>query len=176
MGRIKEHPPVKAFAGITFRSDAPLDLVLTKLTELFGPVDIQSEIFLFDSFTNYYQKEMGRHLKKMFISFKEPVPVSFLPAMKLKTNELELFFQDNLQRSVNIDPGYLTMAKVVLATTKDYIHRLYLSDGIYGDIHLFFKDGKYCAQTWTYPDYRQKLTEQFFLQMRAIYQKTDKKL
>ncbi len=176
MGQIKQHPAVKAFAGITYRNDVRLETVLKKLTGLFGPIDIQSEIFHFDAFTAYYQKEMGSHLQKLFVSFREPIPVSFLPTMKLKTNELERLFQNNSQRSVNIDPGYLTLAKVVLATTKDYIHRLYLSDGIYGDLHLYFKNGKYCAQTWTYPDYKQELVDRFFLRMRALYQKADKNL
>ncbi len=171
MGEIKKHPKVKAFAGITFLVEEQLNLVLTRLIDEFGPIDLSSDIFSFDEFTNYYQKEMGSHLQKTFISFENPIPVSFLPQMKLNTNELEKKYLNGSKRSVNIDPGYLTLAKVVLATTKDYIHRLYISDGIYGDLHLFFKDGKYQTQTWTYPDYRQEKVLNFFLQMRSLYLK-----
>ena len=171
MGAIKPHVPVKAFAAITFSDETQLDSVLSLLSENFGKIDLQTDLFSFDSFTDYYQAEMGRNLKKILISFEDSIPVSFLPKMKIKTNALENQFLQDKRRRVNIDPGYLTLAKVVLATTKDYIHRLYLIDGIYGDLHLSFKDGQYRPQAWTYPDYRQHEVQAFFLKMRIIYQK-----
>ena len=173
MGTIKQHPPVKAFAGITFQTEKQLVSVLDKLSETFGTIDIKSGIFSFDRFTDYYQAEMGSGLQKILVSFETCIPVSYLPKMKIKTNHMEEGFMVDGKRSVNIDPGYLTLAKVVLATTKDYIHRLYLSDGIFGDLHLTFKNGTYRAQPWTYPDYSQELVETFFLKMRSLYhQKT----
>lgn len=169
MGKIKPHPLVKAFCAITFAPGGDCDLVVQQLEDIFGVIDLRSDVFNFDAFTDYYKTEMGVGLQKMFISFERLTAVQSLPYFKIKTNEIETRFTKSGKRSVNIDPGYLTEAKVVLATTKDYSHRLYLGQGIFGDVHLLFAKNSFQAQTWTYPDYQQQLTILFFNHLRQIY-------
>ncbi len=94
-----------------------------------------------------------------------------MPEIKVKTNALEQEISGAGQRIVNIDPGYLNLSKVVLATTKDYSHRLYLGQGIFGDLHLVFINKTFQTQPWTYPDYKQPSVIEFFLKLRGAYRK-----
>ena len=169
MEKIKSHPLVKLFAAITFREKANLEKILLLTEELFGEIDIRSKIYNFSIFTDYYSKEMGSSLQKLFVSFESMINAESLPDLKIKSNGLEKHFLKSNKRTVNIDPGCLTEAKIVLATTKDYIHRLYLKKGIYGDLHLYFENKSFQAQSWTYPDYKQKLSIQFFNEVRDKY-------
>lgn len=169
MGSIKTHPKVKTFAAITVNEVSNLSRIISDLTPLFGQVDLQSDWFGVDLFTHYYRNEMGSNLQKIFVSFKPLAAVEDLPRFKINTNKLEDSFLVKQRRTVNIDPGYLTEAKVVLATTKDFSHRLYLGHGIFGDLHLVYRDGTYQAQSWTYPDYQQELAISFFSQLRSVY-------
>ncbi len=171
MGKIKLHLPVKTFCAITFAPEIDCNLVVEQIEAIFGAIDLRSEVFNFDGFTSYYQAEMGAGLQKLFVSFGQLAEAESLPHYKVKTNELETRFIRDRQRSVNVDPGYLTEAKVVLATTKDYSHRLYLGQGIFGDIHLQFARKSFQPQAWTYPDYQQELAVQFFNRLREIYRR-----
>ena len=171
MAIIKKHQPVKGFAGITFSEAVNLEKVLEPLQLQLGRIDQMSEIFTFDPFTDFYQVEMGSPLKKVFVAFAATVQADFLPEMKHISNKLENEFLVKGNRIVNIDPGYLTQAKVVLATTKDYSHRIYLTKGIFGDLHLVYKDRSYQSQPWTYPDYQQTLVISFFNTLRESFRK-----
>ncbi|MEJ2544816.1 MAG: DUF4416 family protein [Calditrichaceae bacterium] len=126
-------------------------------------------MYLFDQFTDYYTPEMGENLSKMFVSFTKLNEPDHLIHYKVQSNHLEEEFLLNGQRQVNIDPGYLTEAKLVLATTKDYSHRLYLGMGIFGDLHMYFENGTFKKQFWTYPDYQQPLAINFFNELRVRY-------
>jgi len=177
MGRIKEHLPVKYFAAVCFTEDIKLEAVLARLEALFGPVDSRSPVYKFDHFTDYYQSEMGSGLQKLFISFQQLQPPQALIDFKHKSNLLETDYATGKGgRRINVDPGYLTDAKIVLATTKDYSHRLYLGKGIYGDLHLSYKNGYYRPERWTYPDYNQPLALEYFNKIRDLYRKQLKKL
>ncbi|MHB2148348.1 DUF4416 family protein [Calditrichota bacterium LG25] len=169
MGIIKEHPPVQLFAAITFNERVDLKEVFAHLQNLSGAIEERSALFDFDAFTDYYESEMGSGLEKLFITFKELIHPETLPDIKRQTNQIELEISKSKQRCVNIDPGYLTVSKVVLATTKDYAHRLYLGKGIYGDLHLVYQKKSFRAQPWTYPDYRQPLAIEFFNRLRETY-------
>ncbi len=168
MGDIKTHPPVKLVAAITFAPEIELSEIKRKLGEIFSPIDLEGPVYEF-SFTNYYRSEMGPRLQKQMVSFRELIPVELLPDFKIATNQLEGYYARSGKRRVNIDPGYLTAAKLVLATTKDYDHRIYLSRGIFGDVHLRFRKGHFQINEWTYPDYRQPVVLQFFEQVREQY-------
>ena len=72
-------------------------------------------------------------------------------------------------RQVNIDPGYLDLAKLVLATTKDYAHRIFLRKGVFAEIALSFRGASFSANAWTYPDYASKEYIDIFNQMRKLY-------
>ncbi|GAB4334821.1 MAG: DUF4416 family protein [Calditrichia bacterium] len=168
MGDIKVHPPVKMICAVTFQRDFPLETALKELEKLISRVQQKSEIFEFD-FTTYYEPEMGSGLLKQMLGFEGLFPVEILPDIKVATNELELKLSRQAARKINLDPGYLTAAKLVLATTKDYDHRLYLGRGIFGDVHLRFRQKHFLPNEWTYPDYRQPEILRFFEEVRAQY-------
>ncbi|MFZ0390662.1 MAG: DUF4416 family protein [Calditrichia bacterium] len=169
MGLIRSHLPVKIFTAITFTAAVDPDAVLVRMAEVAGPVNARSPVYDFDSFTRYYQDEMGCGLQKFMAAFQQVKPPESLIDLKIAANHLEEEFADGGNRPVNIDPGYLTAAKVVLATTKDYDHRLYLGRGIFGDVHLKFREGRYQDNPWTYPDYQQPQIKSFFQSIRTDY-------
>jgi hypothetical protein len=171
MGEIHKHIPVKLFTAISFGQGVAVSFLIEKLETIFGASDSKSELFLVGDFTNYYQKEMGDNIKKMIISYHNLIQPDALPDIKIATNQLEKEFLKNANRQVNIDPGYLTQAKIVLATTKDYNHRIYMGKGIYADLHLVRSAKSYRPQQWTYPDYAQELSIDFFNNLREIYLK-----
>lgn len=159
------------FVGI-FGQDQSLFEEISKIMERkFGPICGRSELFDFIH-TDYYTEEMGPNLKKIFYVFERPIPPQKLVDIKLYTNRLEARFSKKekgiMRRQVNLDPGYLSLNKVVLASTKDYSHRLYLGKGIYGEVTLFYKDKIFNPFPWTYPDYKTAGYINFFNQMRKL--------
>ena len=169
MGQIRNYPPVKFFTAITFTSESILEEVRTLLQELISIADYSSPAFPFSKFTSYYEEEMGSDLKKIFLTFQELKPAEILPDIKIATNQLESRYLKSGGRQVNIDPGYICAAKLILATSKDYDHRTYLNRGIFADIHYRFRDGKFQINDWTYPDYQQPFIIEFFEEIREKY-------
>ncbi len=169
MGNAAEPEPAKLFVGMLAQDPAWLDRATALLEECFGPVELASDTFDFD-YTDYYESEMGAGLKRRFVSFERPVRLDDIVGIKLATNDLESRLakeiDSTVSRPVNLDPGYLTHAKVVLATTKDYSHRIYLGRGIYAEVTLHYHKGEYQPCEWTYPDYRSTDYGRFFLEMR----------
>ena len=92
-----------------------------------------------------------------------------MPELKIASNKIEEQYLDDEHRQINIDPGYLTAAKIVLATTKNYSHRLYLARGIFGDLHMQYQKGNYQPNPWTYPDYKQPKVRSFFNDVRKTF-------
>jgi len=173
MGEVKKPCKVKLFFGILFTDDNTLDLVEKRLAHDYGEIDLQSPTLPFDK-TTYYEKEMGSGIRRIYLSIKPLMEIEELPSVKLQTNALEkLFSADPKQREVNIDPGYLGLSKVVLATTKDYDHRLYIAKKIFAEVTLHYKakEKSYIPWEWTYPDYREQGSLEFFNKVREIYQK-----
>jgi hypothetical protein len=168
MGRITKPQPVKLIIGFITADLEVMKQAEALLEKHFGQIDYASNILDFDK-TDYYQEEMGPDLKRKFFSFQKLIQPETLPEIKLYTNKIEeQFSATDGRRKINIDPGYITAAKLVLATTKDYQHRLYLGEGIFGEVTLRFKDGSFRSWEWTYPDYK---TEQYiavFNQIRNI--------
>ena len=136
----------------------------------FGVAEIVSPLFEFKE-TNYYSAEMGTDLKKQFWAFHLIDP-GRLAAIKRQTNDWEIEFAGLKlhpePRPLNLDPGYLTLAKLVLASTKDHAHRIYLEDGIYGEVTLTYRDRAWRAFPWTYPDYRRSDFHEFFTRCRQL--------
>jgi hypothetical protein len=170
MGITNLPQPAKLIAGLLVSNpDKFMDQVNKRLVELFGPIEKITKRIPFDK-SNYYEKEMGTSLFRYFLSFEALVPPDKLPGIKLKTNEIESeLLNEHGGRSVNIDPGILTLQNLVLATTKNYTHRIYLGKGIYADLTLIFQKGAYRPLPWTYPDYREEATRTFFSEVREIY-------
>ena len=103
------------------------------------------------------------------MSFKGLIHPEELPSLKHKTNRIETEWMKQGKRQINIDPGYITGAKLVLASTKDFAHRIFIGNGIYGDNHLRFIHGRFVDHPWTYPDYKTELVLRFFTEVRESY-------
>ena len=169
MGTLRQPSPGALIVAATFADEAVLNTALAGLTAQYGPLAMQSDVFDF-TMTDYYAAEMGSILKKRFICFERLVELESLPDIKLFTNALELEFAKespvNPLRTVNLDPGYVTLSKLVLATTKDYSHRVYIGKGICGEVTLRFLHGTFTPIDHTYPDYRLPLAIGFFNRVR----------
>lgn len=167
MGARRETEKAILFTGLFSQEPERIAEARRKLERIFGKVKFQSSILDF-SHTNYYRDEFGDALKRQFIAFSRPVSLEKIYKTKLCTNRIEGRLAKDGKRTVNIDPGYLTLSKVVLLTTKDYTHRLYLANGIYGEVTLYYKDKTFNPWPWTYPDYKTKSYIDVFNGMRQL--------
>ena len=171
MGKLRKVSPGALIAGIMFSDADILKKVVELLVEAFGSVEIESPMFDFNM-TDYYTAEMGKNLKKNFFCFTRPISLEALPDIKLLTNEIEWKYsrkeKENPRRMVNIDPGYVTMSKLVLASTKDYSHRIFIGKGIFAEITLRFSRGTFIPLETTYPDYRTSLAINYFNKVREF--------
>lgn len=172
MGKPTEPKPVKLFTGMLTSLPEILDSVEEKLREEFYSFDFETELMPFD-FTDYYREEMGEDVKRKFVSFEKLVDPGNIAKFKHITNEMEEKYTEELDvgvsRPVNIDPGYVGLSKMVLATTKNYSHRIYLRDGIYAEVTLQYKEDCFQPLPWTYPDYRSEEYLEFFERVRERY-------
>ena len=149
------HPPqaVKLVMSFLFGEEQAGAAAISEVDRQYGPVDFLSESLPFD-FTVYYEREMGQRLRRRLAGFARLIAPEELPGIKVWTNALELkFLNERRGRRVNVDPGYLAASKFILATGKDYSHRIYLGQGIYGDLTLWYQKGDFIPLPWTYPDY-----------------------
>ncbi|MDR2425763.1 MAG: DUF4416 family protein [Endomicrobium sp.] len=166
MGAIGSVNRVKLFCAIISADEKITKKAFEELEKKFGKIDITSEVIDFN-FTSYYNQEMGNSLKRFWISFEKLVFADELASNKVFTNSIEDIFAINRKRCINIDPGYLNPANVILASTKDFSHRICLSKGIYGEVTLIYKKGDFIKLPWSYPDYTCTAAKNFFLQARA---------
>lgn len=141
---------------------------LNYLTQNFGDILFESSPRLWN-YSDYYTPELGSPLFRRFIFFKKLVSEGEISSIKLLTNEIEEDLSTENKRNINLDPGYITLAKLVLATTKDYCHRIYIKDGIYAEVTLFFKKNSFMPHQFTYRDYSENHYLQLFNFARIIY-------
>jgi hypothetical protein len=171
MGETREPAPVLLLIAASSRHEEALAWGLRQSEREFGPVAAISEAFDFNE-TDYYAAEMGAGLKKQFWVFATPIDPSRLAAIKLTTNFWEAEYAGLKThaepRPINLDPGYLTLAKLVLASTKDHAQRIYLSHGIYAEVTLQYRSGGWQPLPWTYPDYRRDDFQAFFTASREL--------
>lgn len=167
MGRIRPPEPGLLFVGLLGADPALFPGPKSRLTDRFGPVLAESRLIDFRS-SDYYEREMGSPLTRQLILFRRPFPPGRLAAAKVFTNRLEAEWSVNGRRRVNIDPGCLFPARLVLASTKDYSHRVYLGRGIYGEVTLLCRDGEFQPLPWTYPDYRSEPYRRFLEEARPF--------
>jgi hypothetical protein len=152
MGTARTPEPVKLIASLLTGQLELLDKVSSELVTNYGPIDFASELLPFDH-TDYYAAEHGRHLKRLLVTFERLVDPGELPVIKNKTNQVEASLIQDGKRPINIDPGYVALGKMVLASTKDHAHRIYLSQGVYAENTLTYQRGHFRPWPWTYPDY-----------------------
>jgi hypothetical protein len=169
MGEIHSPSPVLLIIAASSRYDAALEWARTTAVKHLGSIAHSSEPFDFSE-TAYYTATMGADLKKQFLAFDRLIDPASLASIKRQTNAWEAEYaalQHHPEpRPLNLDPGYITPAKLVLASTKDHAHRIYLADGIYAEITLSYRRRNWQPMEWTYPDYRRADYQQFFTQCR----------
>ena len=169
MGSASSAAPVVLLVAAFSRYDDALNWVRDKLQVEFGPLQLESPRFDFVE-TAYYEKSMGAGLRKTFFAFERLIDPGALPDIKRQTNAWERDYasasQHAEERPLNLDPGYITEPKLVLASTKDHAHRLYLRDGIYAEITLYFQHGAWQKSPWTFPDYQRADYQAFFTACR----------
>ena len=172
MGAIQPPQPVKLICGVLFNHAVVLGGVEEALTSAFGDVDVRSPIWPF-RYTSYYDEETGPDIQRAFFAFRRLADPEALPDAKVQTNALEDDLAKRLNltapRPVNLDPGYVDKAKLVLATTKDYNHRVYLRAGVYAEVTLHYRKRRFEPWPWTYPDYRSAEYVEFFDEVRKRY-------
>ena len=160
--------PAKLVVGLFTARQSLLESIAEILTKQFGPIDLVSPWFLFDQ-TTYYHPEMGAPLYRWLLVFEPLIRQNDLARIKRFTNGVEAEFATDSRRAVNLDPGYLLHERFVLATGKNFTHRIYMEDGIYADLTLIYQKGNYRALPWTYPDYREPQMLQFLDLVRRKY-------
>jgi hypothetical protein len=180
LGEIQNHLPVVLIAAVSSRHvDAIDDWFVNAAAPTWGSVALSSPMFDFTE-TSYYEKSMGTDLKKKLFAFELLVDPADITIAKHQSNAWEEQFINthnfSEERPINIDPGYLTQAKLVLATTKDRDHRIYLNDGIFAEITLYYRQGVWEKSRWTYPDYQRDDFHAFFNECRDYLRGKDRSI
>jgi hypothetical protein len=160
--------PVKPLVSLIFSQPALETAVFQELAGFLGPPDMVSAWLQFDQ-TQYYGPEMGQNLQRRLAVFLHLADPLDLCQWKTFTNALERRLSLGGRRLVNLDPGYLGRERLVLATGKNYTHRLYLGQGLYGEVTLIYQKGAWQSLPWTYPDYAGPQLLEFFDQARKKY-------
>ena len=170
MADVKKHPPVKLFFGLLISDMEVMPDALHRLQTDFGKIELKSELRPF-THTDYYNKEMGSNIHRMFMATCDLIDMSELPDIKLYTNRIEMMFagEETKNRRINIDPGYLLYERFVLASGKNFSHRIYIGSAIYADLTLIYQRGKFEKLPWTYPDYADEPMVAFLSQVRKKY-------
>lgn len=161
---------VKFICGFIYSDLKNYKKIKVLLESKFGPIDFESSELSFDH-TKYYCTEMGLSLKRTFISFEKIYSCEKFIKIKLFCVKLEKKFSNQGRRTVNIDPGYINLARLVLLTTKDFAHRIYLGKSVFAEVTLQYVGDGYKDLPWTFPDYRSSKYKEIFAIIRNIYKK-----
>jgi hypothetical protein len=170
MAELLPFSPAKLIIGIIASQAAVFSRTEEAVAALYGPVDVRSEAFPFE-LTDYYSEQMGKGLLRQFLGFSKLVPPESLSDIKVRTNALEELLRESLARParvVNIDPGILTPSALIMATAKNFAHRVPLKDGVYAHLELLFSKDSVRLLPWTYPDFKQEGYQGFFLETRRV--------
>lgn len=154
---IPEAPaPAKLVVGIISGNKSLANKAIVELAEIYGPIDSVSPWIPFNG-TEYYTSEMGDKLLRRVITFENHIEQEELSEIKNTSNRMEKKYSEVGKRLINIDPGYLLPERFVLATGKNFSHRIYIGDGIYADLTLIYQDGSFRRLPWTYPDFAEDM-------------------
>lgn len=160
------------FMGVLSTRGFPSSLE-KKLESLYGPILLRTEPFPFD-FTDYYVSEMGEGIARFFIAFSALIAPDSLADVKTVTDEIEKEYSEDGKRKINLDPGLLTEANIILATTKNRSHRIAIGRNLYGEVTLIYQNHRYNALPWTYADYRSEKVQEMLISFRKEYLKARK--
>jgi len=169
MWELKKPRPVKLIIGILAADPKCLDAAVSAVALKLGKIDLLSDVWPFDQ-TDYYKDQTGEHILRQFVSIDRLISPGRLAKLKLKTNKLEQKLAEELlldvHRPVNLDPGIIEPSKLILATTKNYSHRIYIGKNMYAEVTLIFDKGQWRPFDYTYPDYKQPCYLEFFEKVR----------
>ena len=170
MGTPREPKPAKFFVALLAADTALLSEVEKDLVAILGAVDDRSEIVPWTD-SKFYEEEMGAGLLRRIVSFSSLLATDRLAAIKLQTQQIEDRYREPVAdgRRINLDPGYLDVFKVALASTKNASQRIYLGSGIYAEATLHYYDGGFHGLPYTYRDYRWPETIAFLTRVRSTY-------
>jgi hypothetical protein len=165
--------PGKLLISVIYREEGVFREAAARIVGLFGEAERTSEAFPFDR-TEYYTREMGAPLSRRFIVTAGEYPRDSLADAKIAAEKVEGEFSTDGRRAVNVDPGLLTDENFLLATGKNYSHRIYLRDGVFADLTLVFRGGEYRPLSWTYPDCASDAIRAFLGEVRADWRNVRK--
>jgi len=168
MSRTKKPDPVKLLLSIIYNDSEAAEACTKSMIDEYGPSDYNTRELGFKN-VSYYEKEMGSPLVRRFFFFKQLVDPGSLPDIKLFTNSLEAEYEKDGMRTVNLDPGYMSMGNLVLASCKFVGHRPYIRDGIYADLALIYECGTFKKLKWSYPDYASPEMIDYLNRIRQAY-------
>jgi hypothetical protein len=160
--------PAKLVIGVFTPNKKIIDNLALELSSKFGQIDLVSSWMDFN-YTSYYEPEMGPALVRRVFTFKRLIEQGELAAVKIATNQIEQAYSTGGRREANIDPGYMLHARFVLASGKNFSHRIYIGRGIYADLTLIYQKGSFQKLPWTYPDYADQAMLNFLDQVRRKY-------
>jgi hypothetical protein len=169
MWELREPKPVKLIVGILAADERCLEAARESLSSALGPIDLTSDVWTFDQ-TDYYAGQIGPRILRQFVTTERLIDPGRLATIKHQTNAIEQQLAATLgmpfPRPVNLDPGTIEPSKLVLATTKNYAHRIYLGDRMYAEVTLVFDKGQWRPLPYTYPDYHRQEYFDFFSKVR----------
>ena len=169
MWELKTPDRVKLIIGILAADSDSLDMARETIAERFGELDFISEIWPF-TWTDYYKAQSGEEILRQFVSIKRTISPVRLPKIKHKTNRIEKELAEKLNlalpRPINLDPGIIEPSKLVLASTKNFSHRIYIGKKMYAEVTLIFDKGKWKTFDYTFPDYKGGCYFEFFDKVR----------
>lgn len=167
---LEENNLVNLIITILHPENKDLTPIKEILVERFGDIDLVSKEFPF-SHTSYYSEEMGDKIVKTILSFEKLIKDDDLKIVKYFTLQIEDLFKTNRKRRYNLDPGYVDLNKLVLSTTKGRAHRVSIGWGLYEEVTLWYRKGKFEDLMWTYPSYKLEEVKRFLIDVRENYKK-----
>ena len=169
MWDVQDILPVKLIVGILASDEVSLAAAHMPLIETYGPADLISEIYPFDM-TEYYVDEAGPNMLRQFLAFEHLIDPGHLATIKHQTNRMEQVLAKQLNtpypRPVNLDPGFIEPSKLVLASTKNFAHRIYIGDHMYAEVTMTYNRGKWESFPFTFPDYKSGRYNEFLSRVR----------
>lgn len=165
MGKIKQPSKAALFAAIMYSDEKIAKKAVELLVKKFSKISFESEEYEF-KITDFYEEEFGKDLKKKFFLFEKNIDRESLAEIKIFSNKLEENLAKNSKRTVNIDPGYITQANVVLASCKEFPHRIYIGKGIHSEVEMMFKKDRIEYPQYVYKDYQTEIAKKFFMDAR----------
>lgn len=170
----RRYEKTNLFIGVLSTKGFPQSLK-EKLEEKYGPIEIISDRFPFD-FTSYYCEEMGENIERFFILFSSMISPDELASCKVFTNLLEQEWEEEGKRKINLDPGLITEASIILATTKNRSHRIAIGQNLYAEVTLTYQKHAFVSYPWTYSDYKDSRVQRILFDFRSSYLKKKAKL